>query len=137
MLFRSSTSNVFVEAWVYWSSSSWTAGGQTGGAIYEKETQTSNSQDFGLYVDNAQKLTAYMYTQNGSILRPIYATALSVQRWYHVAFGYNIANQTAYVWVNGQVGTTATVSNPARYNSTYTFIGNNPFNSPKIGRAHV
>jgi hypothetical protein len=128
-----STSNVFVEAWVYWSGSSWTAGGQTGGAIYEKENAAGTVQDFGLYVDSAQKLTAYMYTQNGNILRPIYSTtALSVQRWYHVAFGYNIANQTAYVWVNGQVGTTSTASNPARYSVTYTYIGNNPVNAPTV-----
>lgn len=127
-----STSNVFVEAWVYWSGSSWTAGGQTGGAIYEKENAGGTVQDFGLYVDSAQKLTAYMYTQNGNILRPIYTTALSVQRWYHVAFGYNTVNQTAYVWVNGQVGTTSTASNPARYSVTYTYIGNNPFNAPTV-----
>jgi hypothetical protein len=127
-----STSNVFVEAWVYWSGSSWTAGGQTGGAIYEKENAGGTVQDFGLYVDSAQKLTAYMYTQNGNILRPIYTTALSVQRWYHVAFGYNTVNQTAYVWVNGQVGTTSTASNPARYSVTYTYIGNNPVNAPTV-----
>jgi len=124
-----STSNVFVEAWVYWNGANWTA--TNGGAIYEKENVGSTVQDFGLYVDGSvAKLTAYMYTQNGSILRPIYGTALNVKQWYHVAFGYNIANQTAYVWVNGLVGTTSTASNPARYSVTYTFIGNNPFNIP-------
>lgn len=124
-----STSNVFVEAWVYWNGANWTA--TNGGAIYEKENVGSTVQDFGLYVDGSvAKLTAYMYTQNGSILRPIYNTALNVKQWYHVAFGYNTVNQTAYVWVNGTVGTTSTASNPARYSVTYTFIGNNPFNIP-------
>jgi hypothetical protein len=124
-----STSNVFVEAWVYWNGANWTA--TNGGAIYEKENVGSTVQDFGLYVDGSvAKLTAYMYTQNGNILRPIYGTALNVKQWYHVAFGYNTVNQTAYVWVNGLVGTTSTASNPARYSVTYTFIGNNPFNIP-------
>ena len=125
--FDPSTSNVFVEAWVYWNGANWTA--TNGGTIYERENAGPTVQDFGLYTDNTGKLTSYMYTQNGSILRATYGTALNVKQWYHVAFGYNIANQTSYVWLNGLVGTTATVSNPARYSTINTFIGNSPLNA--------
>ena len=129
--FDPSTSNVFIEAWVYWNGANWTA--TSGGGIYERENVGNTVQDFGMYTDNTGKLTSYMYTQNGSILRAAYNTAtLNVQQWYHVAFGYNIANQTSYVWVNGNIGTSSTASNPARYSTVNTYIGFNPFNMPSV-----
>ena len=129
--FDPSTSNVFIEAWVYWNGANWTA--TSGGGIYERENVGNTVQDFGMYTDNTGKLTSYMYTQNGSILRAAYNTAtLNVQQWYHVAFGYNIANQTSYVWVNGNIGTSSTASNPARYSTVNTYIGFNPINMPSV-----
>jgi len=128
--FSPATSNVFIEAWVYWNNSVWTS--STGGGIYERENVGNTVQDFGMYTNSSGQLTAYMYTQNGSILRPIFNTALNVQQWYHVAFGYNTVNQTAYIWVNGSVGTTSTASNPARYTVTQTYIGFNPINMPSV-----
>ena len=125
--FDPSTSNVFIEAWVYWSGTNWTS--PSLGTIYERDNLTV--QDYGLYTDNTGKLTSYMYTQNGSILRAIYNTSsLNFQQWYHVAFAYNTVNQTSYVWVNGNVGTTSTASNPARYtgSSIFTSIGASPLN---------
>ena len=125
--FDPSTSNVFIEAWIYWNGANWTS--PSLGGIYERDNVSV--QDYGLYVDGSvAKLTAFMYTQNGSILRPVYNPTLSVQTWIHVAFGYNIANQTAYVWVNGNIGTTSTASNPARYtgSSIFTSIGASPHN---------
>lgn len=125
--FDPSTSNVFVEAWVYWNGTN-TWNSPNGGTIYERDNVST--QDYGMYTNSSGQLTAYMYTQNGNILRPIYNTVLSIQTWYHVAFGYNIANQTAYVWVNGNIGTTSTASNPARYtgSSIFTSIGASPLN---------
>lgn len=125
--FDPSTSNVFVEAWVYWNGTN-TWNSPNGGTIYERDN--ASVQDFGMYTNSSGQLTAYMYTQNGNILRPIYNTGLSIQTWYHVALGYNIANQTAYVWVNGNIGTTSTASNPARYtgSSIFTSIGASPLN---------
>ena len=129
--FDPSTSNVFVEAWVYWNGANWTA--TSGGGIYERENVGNTIQDFGMYTDNTGKLTSYMYTQNGSILRAAYNTStLNVQQWYHVAFAYNTVNQTSYVWVNGNIGTSSTASNPARYTVTQTYIGFNPINMPSV-----
>jgi len=129
--FDPSTSNVFVEAWVYWNGANWTA--TTGGGIYERENVGNTVQDFGMYTDNTGKLTSYMYTQNGSILRAAYNTStLNVQQWYHVAFAYNTVNQTSYVWVNGNIGTPSTASNPARYTVTQTYIGFHPYNMPSV-----
>ena len=129
--FDPSTSNVFVEAWVYWNGANWTA--TSGGGIYERENVGNTVQDFGMYTDNTGKLTSYMYTQNGSILRAAYNTStLNVQQWYHVAFAYNTVNQTSYVWVNGNIGTPSTASNPARYTVTQTYIGFNPINMPSV-----
>ena len=125
--FDPSTSNVFVEAWVYWNGTN-TWNSPNGGTIYERDNGTT--QDFGMYTNSSGQLTAYMYTQNGNILRPIYNTVLSIQTWYHVTFAYNTVNQTAYIWVNGNIGTTSTASNPARYtgSSIYTSIGASPLN---------
>jgi|694.fasta_scaffold22338_3 hypothetical protein len=126
--FDPGASSLFIEAWVYWNGANFTA--TNGGTIYERENAGSTVQDYGLYTDNTGTLTSYMYTQNGSILRPTFSTALSVKRWYHVAFGYSTLNQTAYIWVNGNVGITSSASgNPARYSSVNTFIGNAPLNA--------
>jgi hypothetical protein len=126
--FDPGASSLFIEAWVYWNGANFTA--TNGGTIYERENAGSTVQDYGLYTDNTGTLTSYMYTQNGNILRPTFSTALSVKRWYHVAFGYSTLNQTAYIWVNGNVGITSSASgNPARYSSVNTFIGNFPLNA--------
>jgi hypothetical protein len=124
--FDPGASSLFIEAWVYWNGANFSA--TNGGTIYERENAGPTVQDYGLYTDNTGILTSYMYTQNGSILRPT-STALAVKTWYHVAFGYSTLNQTAYIWLNGNIGTTATASNPARYSSINTFIGNSPLNA--------
>ena len=76
--FDPSTSNVFVEAWVYWNGTN-TWNSPNGGTIYERDN--ASVQDFGMYTNSSGQLTAYMYTQNGNILRPIYNTGLSIQTW--------------------------------------------------------
>jgi hypothetical protein len=128
--FNPGTSNVFIEAWVYWNGATWTTG-VTGGAIYERENAGSTAQDYGLYTDGTGKLTSYMYmTDNSTVLRATYNTStLNVKQWYHVAFGYSPQTKVANVWLNGVVGTPASSATlVARYTTVNTHIGANPFN---------
>jgi hypothetical protein len=109
--FNYSTSNLFVEAWVYLNSTMIDAiiSRDNGGSNFDWDLDVRNTSGPAFFVNTSlgQKVTS-----NG--------TSLSLNTWIHLACGIDVTNSNLYIYVNGGVTTPTSFSGGTiNYNSGY------------------
>jgi hypothetical protein len=91
-----STSNIFVEAWVYL---------PTGATGFPFTVSDSGSEDMGLLVNYSSTVQFRVWDTLGNGVNSTNNGALASATWYHVAGSWDKTNNRVYGFVNGVVGT--------------------------------
>ena len=91
-----STSNIFVEAWIYL---------PTGATGFPFTVSDSSSEDMGLLVNYSSTVQFRVCDTLGNIVNSTNNGALASATWYHVAGSWDKTNNMVYGFVNGVVGT--------------------------------
>ena len=122
---NTSTSNLFVEAWVYLNS------GSTGFIFFSGSAPGTSTEDFGFYT-GAGTLYAYQYN-TGSTSVAATATTVSVNPgpWTHVAMSWNATTKVMRAFINGTKGTdSSALTGTVRYTATNpVYIGGQATNN--------
>jgi hypothetical protein len=113
-----STSNVFVEAWIYFNSASSPSTLQ-----YIFSVSDSGSEDMGFFVNFPTETGFRVWNTSGGNSQATYSPTISASQWIHFAGSWDVTNNKVYVFVNGVVGgTVSTFSGTARSRSTSSLI---------------
>jgi hypothetical protein len=104
-----STSNIYVEAWIYLNSA-------TNGFVFT--VSDSGSEDMGLLVNYASTMQFRVWNTGGSGINSTNNVVLATATWYHVAGSFDRTNNRVYGFVNGVVGTAGVFSGTARARSS-------------------
>ena len=90
-----STSNIFVEAWIYL---------PTGATGFPFTVSDSGSEDMGLLVNYGSTTQFRIWDTAGNGINSTNTGALSSATWYHIAGSWDRTNNKVYGFVNGTVG---------------------------------
>ena len=111
--FNLSTSNIFIEAWIYLTS----IPSQNVGIFARNDTVTPANGDFRLFIDNTGAPNFFIRNLNSS-----YATGspLSTGRWYHISSSWGLipSSNTVSVFTDGTLNQSKTELTPTGYNSS-------------------
>jgi len=111
--FDLSTSNIFIEAWIYLTS----IPSQNVGIFARNDTVTPANGDFRLFIDNTGAPNFFIRNLNSS-----YATGspLSTGRWYHISSSWGLipSSNTVSVFTDGTLNQSKTELTPTGYNSS-------------------
>jgi len=109
--FNYSTSNLFVEAWVYLNTTMIDViiSRDNGGSLYDWDIDVRNTTGPAFFVNTS-----------GGAKVASNSSALSLNTWYHIACAIDITNLNLYIFVNGGVSTPTAYTGTINYNSGYT-----------------
>jgi hypothetical protein len=112
--FDASTSNVFFEAWIYWTDLS----GQQ--RVYGRYINPQATSSLNLFMRKLSDNTLQVSGGSGNLAAR--STALSTGVWYHIAFS-SIPGGSSYVFVNGVPGNGTALTYTAHNAAYNTYIG--------------
>ena len=113
-----STSNVFVEAWVYFNSASSPSTLQ-----FIFTVSDSGSEDMGFYVNFPTQANFRVWNTGGTASQATSGVTINANQWIHFAGSWDRTNNMVYVFVNGVLGaTTAVLTGTVRSRSTSSLV---------------
>ena len=126
---NTTTSNIFVEAWVYITANT----GATQGIFSVSNVASDES---GLYINSTGQIVAYETNSTGTAVSVNAATNLINATWTHIAFSFNAtgASKVVTVFKNGTAASSGALSGTTRYNTTHSvYIGGAAFSGWEFG----
>jgi hypothetical protein len=109
-----STSNIYVEMWIYPTDSN--------GSL-PFTVSDSGSEDMGLLFNFGTQLEFRVWNTTGTQINSINPGTVTINQWYHIAGSFDFTNNKVYSFVNGFVGSSVgTFTGTARSRATSSLI---------------